>query len=92
MIGSKELKMDQLDAKDNEQLIGLIKEAKKERQELRFQMASGEGDGRGRIKATKRDVARMMTVMNERKLGIRTNPTVVTEAKAEKKATKKDEK
>lgn len=53
---------------------------------LRFQSATGQLESHGRIRAVKRDIARLYTVIRERELGIRATPAPV-EAPA-KKATK----
>ena len=42
---------------------------------LRFQSATGQLENHGRLKAVKRDIARIYTIMRERELGIRTAPT-----------------
>jgi large subunit ribosomal protein L29 len=42
---------------------------------LRFQSATGQLESHGRLKAVKRDIARIYTILRERELGIRTAPT-----------------
>jgi large subunit ribosomal protein L29 len=74
-IGSKDLSMDALDGFDNERLAEELKKAKAELFNLRFQTATGHG----RLKAVRRDIARIYTVLNERKLAIRTDPTAAKE-------------
>jgi large subunit ribosomal protein L29 len=83
-IGSKELASSELDTFEDERLVVELKKAK---EELRFQSATGQLESHGRLRAVKRDIARIYTVIRERELGIRATP-VVTEAapKAEKKA------
>ena len=69
-----------------------MREAKEELFNLRFQQATGQLESHGRIRAVKRDIARIRTVMRERELGIRATPVVVeAPAKAPKKTTKKAE-
>jgi large subunit ribosomal protein L29 len=89
-VGSKELAPAQLDGFDNERLLEELRKAKEELFNLRFQSATGQLDNHGRLRAVKRDIARIYTVMRERELGIR--PAVaaapVVEAEAEKKAVK----
>ena len=41
---------------------------------LRFQSATGQLENHGRLKAVKRDIARIYTILRERELGIRTAP------------------
>ena len=46
-------------------------ESRKELLNLRFQKATGQLDNTARIGAVKKDVARLLTVLRERELGIR---------------------
>ena len=87
MIGSKNLTPEALDAIEGSILVEELKKAKEELFNLRFQSATGQLESHGRIKAVKRDIARIYTVLRERELGIR---AVVAAApvKAEKKASK----
>ena len=73
-IGSKNLSMDALDGYDNERLLEELKKAKAELFNLRFQSATGQLESHGRLKAVRRDIARIYTVARERELGIRTAP------------------
>lgn len=50
----------------NEELVESLKEAKNEKFNLRFQVATNQLDNTARIKAIKREIARMLTVMGER--------------------------
>jgi large subunit ribosomal protein L29 len=75
MIGSKELAPDELNGMENERLIEELKRAKEELFNLRFQSATGQLENHGRLKAVKRDIARIYTVLRERELGIRTAPS-----------------
>ena len=85
-VGSKELAPFELDTLENDRLIDELKKAKEELFNLRFQSATGQLESHGRLRAVKRDIARIYTVIRERELGIRATP-VATEApaKAEKK-------
>jgi large subunit ribosomal protein L29 len=74
-IGTKNLMPTELDAMDDERLVEELKKAKAELFNLRFQSATGQLENHGRLKAVKRDIARIYTVMRERELGIRTAPT-----------------
>jgi len=85
-IGSKELGSNELDTFDNERLVEELRKAKEELFNLRFQSATGQLESHGRLRAVKRDIARIYTVLRERELGIRATPAVaVAPAKAEKK-------
>jgi large subunit ribosomal protein L29 len=89
-VGSKELASDQLDGFDQDRLVEELRKAKEELFNLRFQSATGQLDNHGRLKAVKRDIARIYTVLRERELGIRAEVIApVEEAKSEKKSKKK---
>ena len=89
-IGSKELTPIELDTYEDERLLEELKKAKEELFNLRFQSATGQLESHGRLRAVKRDIARIYTVIRERELGIRATPVV--EVKAPKKAADKAEK
>jgi large subunit ribosomal protein L29 len=89
-IGSKELATDELDTFENDRLVDELKKAKEELFNLRFQSATGQLESHGRLRAVKRDIARIYTVIRERELGIRATPVAVDVAKTAKK-TKKTE-
>jgi len=74
-IGSKDLMPDQLDMLDNERLAAELTKAKEELFNLRFASATGQLESHGRLKAVRRDIARIYTVLRERELGIRSAPT-----------------
>lgn len=75
-VGSKELTPDKLDAMDDESLAAELRKAKEELFNLRFQSATGQLESHGRLKAVRRDIARIYTILRERELGIRTAPSV----------------
>jgi large subunit ribosomal protein L29 len=86
-IGSKELAPVELDTFENDRLIDELKKAKEELFNLRFQSATGQLESHGRLRAVKRDIARIYTVIRERELGIRATPDATeAPAKAPKKA------
>ncbi len=88
-VGSKELAPAELDTFEDERLVDELKKAKEELFNLRFQAATGQLESHGRLKAVKRDIARIYTVIRERELGIRATPAPVeVPAKAEKPAKK----
>jgi large subunit ribosomal protein L29 len=53
-----------------EELENKLAEAKIELFNLRFQAATGQLESRGRLRAIRREIARIYTVMRERELGI----------------------
>ncbi|ERG63918.1 MULTISPECIES: 50S ribosomal protein L29 [Agrococcus] len=87
-IGSKELMPAELATMDDERLVVELKRAKEELFNLRFQSATGQLDSHGRLRAVKRDIARLYTVIRERELGISASPAPV-EKPADKKKSKK---
>ncbi|HET9202119.1 MAG TPA: 50S ribosomal protein L29 [Acidimicrobiia bacterium] len=50
------------------ELVEALAEAKEERFNLRFQLATNQLDNHARIKAVKQDIARILTVIREREL------------------------
>ena len=90
-IGSKELAPTELDTFEDERLVDELKKSKEELFNLRFQSATGQLENHGRVRAVKRDIARIYTVLRERELGIRATPAPVVAAPkaAAKKTTKK---
>ncbi|MGY6498587.1 MAG: 50S ribosomal protein L29 [Microcella sp.] len=89
-IGSKELAPAELDTFEDERLLDELKRAKEELFNLRFQAATGQLESHGRLRAVKRDIARIYTVIRERELGIRATPAPLeTPEKPAKKSTKK---
>lgn len=70
-IGTKDLNVESLDTMDNSRLREALKSSKEELFNLRFQAATGQLDNSSRLKAVKRDIARIYTILRERELGIR---------------------
>lgn len=89
-VGSKALAPVELDTFEDERLLDELRRSKEELFNLRFQAATGQLDNHGRVRAVKRDIARIYTVIRERELGIRATPAPVE--KPAKKTTKKTEK
>ncbi|MGI6879268.1 50S ribosomal protein L29 [Microbacterium sp. gxy059] len=89
-IGTKELSPAELDTFEDQRLAEELRKAKEELFNLRFQSATGQLESHGRIRAVKRDIARLYTVIRERELGIRATPAPV-EKKTKKKAKKADD-
>ena len=71
-IGSKDLAPENLRTFDDARLVEELRKAKEELFNLRFASATGQLESHGRLKAVKRDIARIYTVMRERELGITT--------------------
>lgn len=78
-IGSKGLSPADLDAMDDERLAEELSKAKTELFNLRFAAATGQLEDHGRMKAVRRDIARIYTIVRERELGIRTAPSTQEE-------------
>ena len=55
---------------DNEELVAKLREAKEELFNLRFQGATGQLENHGRLRAVRKDIARIYTILRERELGI----------------------
>jgi len=90
-VGSKQLRPTELDTFEDARLVDELKKAKEELFNLRFQSATGQLDAHGRIRAVKRDIARIYTVIRERELGIRATPAPL-EAQAKSTKAKKSAK
>ena len=90
-VGTKDLAPNQLRGLDDTKLADELKKAKEELFNLRFQSATGQLDNHGRLRAVKKDIARIYTEMRERELGIGSAPAApAAEEKAEKKSAKAD--
>lgn len=87
-IGSKNLAPSELDAIEDSGLTEALRKAKEELFNLRFQSATGQLEAHGRVRAVKRDIARIYTVMRERELGIRSTPAPAPAPAAESKPKK----
>ena len=59
---------------DDEALVIKLRESKEELFNLRFQSATGQLESHGRLRAVKRDISRIYTIIRERELGIRAIP------------------
>ncbi len=55
---------------DEDSLEEKLREAKEELFNLRFQAATGQLESHGRLRAVRRDIARIYTILRERELGI----------------------
>ena len=63
---------------EDEELLSQLRSAKEELFNLRFQAATGQLENHGRLRAVRRDIARIYTTMRERELGIVTVDTSTT--------------
>ncbi|HBO54978.1 MULTISPECIES: 50S ribosomal protein L29 [Janibacter] len=69
-VGSKDLTPTDLRELTDERLVDELRKAKEELFNLRFQSATGQLDNHGRLRAVRKDIARIYTEMRERELGI----------------------
>ena len=71
-----------------DELLEKLANAKEELFNLRFQAATGQLESHGRLRAVRKDIARIYTVLTERALGITEEVDVsdTTEAEAEAEA------
>jgi large subunit ribosomal protein L29 len=81
-IGSKDLASTELRGLDDERLVDELRKAKEELFNLRFQSATGQLDNHGRLRAVRKDIARIYTVLTERALGITDEVEETVEADA----------
>ncbi len=88
-IGSKNLAPAELDKIEDSVLVEELKKAKEELFNLRFQSATGQLESHGRLRAVKRDIARIYTIIRERELGIRAVPVAAAPANTNKAASEK---
>ena len=54
----------------DDELLARLKECKEELFNLRFQGATGQLENHGRLRAVRKDIARIYPIMRERELGI----------------------
>ena len=64
---AKQMKAVDVRAKSVEQLGAELLELRKSQFNLRFQRATGQTEGVGRVKQTRRDIARIKTILTEKK-------------------------
>ena len=80
---AKGLNAEQLRTSTPEDLVSKLAEAKEELFNLRFQGATGQLENHGRLRAVRKEIARIYTVMRERELGIITDVEDTTPADVE---------
>ena len=69
-VGTNELASSQLREFADEKLVDELRKAKEELFNLRFQSATGQLENHGRLRAVRKDIARIYTEMSERELNI----------------------
>ena len=69
-VGSKDLTPSDLRELADDRLVDELRKAKEELFNLRFQSATGQLESHGRLRAVRKDIARIYTEMRERELGI----------------------
>ena len=69
-VGTSELASAQLRGFDDDRLVDELRKAKEELFNLRFQSATGQLENHGRLRAVRKDIARIYTEMSERALNI----------------------
>jgi len=79
-VGTKDLVSETLRGLDDDRLVDELRKAKEELFNLRFQSATGQLDNHGRLRAVRRDIARIYTEMRERDLGIGSAPAAPADA------------
>ncbi|GAA1136728.1 hypothetical protein GCM10009630_39740 [Kribbella jejuensis] len=75
-----------------DELLSKLGEAKEELFNLRFQAATGQLESHGRLRAVRKDIARIYTVLSERALGITEEVDAPAEAAADVDAADDSEK
>jgi large subunit ribosomal protein L29 len=65
------LTIDEIRAKETGDLRQEVADRKREVFNLRFQKATEKAENPGRIRALRKDIARLLTVLRERELGVR---------------------
>lgn len=71
-LGSADLITEKLRAMDTDALATELAKAKQELFNLRFASATGQLESHSQLKAVRRDIARIYTIMREQELGILT--------------------
>ena len=79
-MANNSVKAHELDDMSNVDLETKLREAKEELFNLRFQSATGQLDNHGRLRAVRKDIARIYTELRERELGIGQAPATTEES------------
>ena len=80
-VGSKDLISKELRGLDDERLVDELRKAKEELFNLRFQSATGQLENNSRLRAVRKDIARIYTELRERELGIGSAPATSEDTK-----------
>jgi large subunit ribosomal protein L29 len=83
-MAAKALNAAELRGLSRSELTSKVTELKEELFSLRFQSATGQLESHGRLRAVRKDIARIYTVIQERTLGIVDDPDAAEGAEAEK--------
>ncbi len=83
------MKVDELRVLEGDELSGRLKTARRELYELRFKHAVGQLENWSQIAKVRHDIARLLTVLNERELGISSIQEAAPVAVAETAVAKK---
>ncbi len=67
---AKQMKATDVRLKTADELSTTLLDLRKEQFNLRFQRASGQNEGLGRVKQVRRDIARVKTIMVEKKSAV----------------------
>jgi large subunit ribosomal protein L29 len=67
---AKNLKPADFRAKTADELSAMLLDLRKEQFNLRFQRATGQTEGVGRVQIVRRDIARVKTIMTEKKSSV----------------------
>ena len=78
------MKIDELRDLTVDELVEALVEAKEERFNLRFQVATNQLDNTARLKTVKKDIARILTVMREKELAASAGATTANAAAEER--------
>ena len=62
---AKPTKIADIRGKTRDELTGTLLDLRKEQYNLRFQRATGQTEGVGRVKQVRRDIARVKTILSE---------------------------
>jgi len=68
---AKEMKATDVRLKTADELSTLLLDLKKEQFNLRFQRASGQSEGVGRVRQVRRDIARVKTIIAEKSSAVK---------------------
>lgn len=85
------MKAEELRSKTEDQLAEELMGLRKEQFNFRFQQASGQLENTARVKVVRRNIARIKTILNEKKTGVAAPAKAAKPAAKKKKAATKKE-